>query len=68
MVSVPRLTPGLQAAFKAAEAVRRELVEARQKVLEAKEKEGDEEKKAKMDEDAPGNYHLCVCVCVCVLK
>lgn len=30
-------------------------VEARQKLIEAKEKEEDEEKKAKINEDAPGN-------------
>ena len=30
-------------------------VEARQKLLEAKEKEKEEEKKTQIDEDAPGN-------------
>lgn len=30
-------------------------MEARQKMMEGKEKEEDEEKKAKMDEEAPGN-------------
>lgn len=33
-------------------------VEARQKLLEAKEKEKDEEKKTQIDEDAPGNDQL----------
>lgn len=37
-------------------------VEGRQKLLEAKEKEEDEDKKAKINEDAPGNYQVCFLV------
>ena len=74
----PILTPGLLSAFKAAESMRRELVnliflshlsgcacftlvfpwkqvEAKQKLMEEKEKEENEEKKAQVDEDTPGN-------------
>jgi hypothetical protein len=43
----------LREAFSTAEALRRELVEARQKVLEAKEEEDNGEKKAEIDEDSP---------------
>ena len=42
-------------AYVASEAMRRDLVEARQKLMEAKEKEEDPAKKANIDEDAPGN-------------
>ena len=48
-------TPKLMSAYVASEAMRRDLVEARQKLMEAKEKEEDPVKKAKIDEDAPGN-------------
>ena len=43
----------LQDAFSTAEALRRDLVESRQKLVEAKEKEEDEEKRSKVNEDAP---------------
>lgn len=52
--ALPTATTGLLHAFTVAEAMRRDLVEARQKLVEAKEKEEDEDKKAKIDEDAPG--------------
>ena len=45
-------TAKLMSAYMASEAMRRDLVEAWQK---AKEKEEDPVKKAKIDEDAPGN-------------
>lgn len=48
-------TAKLMSAYVASEAMRRDLVEARQKLMEAKEKEEDPAKKANIDEDAPGN-------------
>ena len=48
-------TPKLVGAYVASEAMRRDLVEARQKLMAAKEKEEDPAKKMKIDEDAPGN-------------
>ena len=48
-------TTKLMSGYVASEALRRDLVEARQKLMEAKEKEEDPAKKANIDEDAPGN-------------
>jgi hypothetical protein len=49
------LTPSqlLQDAFSTAEALRRDLVESRQKMVEAKEKEENKEKRAEINEDSP---------------
>ncbi len=60
--ALPGATTGLLHAFTVAEAMRRDLVEARQKLMEAKEKEEDEGEKAKIDEDGPGTS-CCVCYC-----
>lgn len=48
-------TANLMTAYLASEAMRRDLVEARQKLMEAKEREEDLTKRANIDEDAPGN-------------
>ncbi|XP_064406559.1 zinc finger ZZ-type and EF-hand domain-containing protein 1-like isoform X2 [Halichondria panicea] len=52
----PKVTPGVLTAFKAAEAMRRDLVEARQQVMQSNEEGKEEEankEKEKIDEDAP---------------
>eukprot|EP00731_Ephydatia_muelleri_P019637 Em0012g462a len=46
-------TANLMTAYLASEAMRRDLVEARQKLMEAKEREEDLTKRANIDEDAP---------------